>query len=55
MRSYVGAHKSHLDVNLEYQLCVLPNTKVSTAKDHGRDCIKVKLPRSPFFAQMPVL
>ena len=36
--------RSYLKLTCEYELHVLPNTKVSTAKDHGKNYMKVRPP-----------
>ena len=38
----VRALGSYLKLICEYELHILPNKKVSTAEDHGKNCIKVK-------------
>ena len=42
--SSVHALRSYLKVISEYELHSLPNKKVSGAKDHGKNYIKVRLP-----------
>ena len=39
----VRALRSYLKLIYEYELHSLPNKKVSGAKDHGKNCIKVRL------------
>ena len=36
--------RSFVKVTCEYELPILPNTKVSTAKDHGENYMKVRPP-----------
>ena len=36
--------RSYFKVTCEYELHLLPNTKVSTAKDHGENYMKVRPP-----------
>ena len=40
----VHALRSYLKLICEYELYSLPNKKVSTAKDHGKNYIKVRPP-----------
>ena len=48
-KSNVETHRSHPDINLEYELCILLKTKLSTAKDHGKCYKKSKLPLFTIF------
>ena len=36
--------RTYLKVTCEYELHILPNTKVSTSKDHGENYVKVRPP-----------
>ena len=36
------ALRSYLKLACEYELHILRNTKVSAAKDHGKNCMKVR-------------
>ena len=38
------ALRSYLKLACEYKLHILPNTEVSTAKDHGKNYMKVRPP-----------
>ena len=51
MALILGVHalRSYLKPICEYELHNLPNKKVSGAKDHGKNYIKVKPPGPPSF------
>ena len=36
--------RSYLKLTCEYELHILPNTKVSAAKDHGKNYMKARPP-----------
>ena len=40
----IPALRRYFSIICEYELYILPNKKVSTARDHGKDYIKVRLP-----------
>ena len=40
----VQALRSYLSLICEYELYILPNKKVSTAEDHGKNCMKDRPP-----------
>ena len=47
--SGVHALKSYLKLICEYELYILPNKKLSPAKDHSKNYIKVRPPWSAIF------
>ena len=40
----VHALESYLKLICEYELQILPNTKVNAAKDHGKNYMKIRAP-----------
>ena len=44
------ALRSYLKLTCEYELHILPNTKVSAAKDHGENYMKARPPWSAIFS-----
>ena len=45
LKSNVENDKSYMNLSYDHELYILPNAKVSTAKDHGKNFIRVEPPR----------
>ena len=44
LKLHVQALRSYLSLTCEYELYILPNKKVSTAKDHGKNYVEDRPP-----------